>query len=65
MSEATALPEPFGARLLRHWRALGALAWPVVLSRTAILFMVIVDVVMVGRHDASELAGFSLGLAVF
>ncbi len=57
--------ESLWSRLVRHWRALFLLAWPVVLSRAGILVMSITSVVIVGRHDTFELACLSLGSAVF
>ena len=56
--------ESFGARLMRHWRALFHLAWPVVFSRAGLVLMAVADVVMVGRYDTGALAALSLGYAV-
>lgn len=56
--------ERFGARLMRHWRALFHLAWPVVFSRAGMVLMAVADVVMVGRYDTGALAALSLGYAV-
>jgi len=41
------------------------LAWPIMLSRSGILVMAFVDIVMVGRHAAEELAYAALGLSIF
>ena len=41
------------------------LAWPTVLARAGILVMALVDIVMVGRYDARELAYASLGFSLF
>jgi MATE family multidrug resistance protein len=57
--------EDFAARLLRHLRALYALAWPVMLSRAGILMMALVDVIMLGRYDTIALAQASLALGLF
>ena len=46
-----------------HWRALFALAWPVMLSRAGVVLMSMADVVMVGRYDTLALAELSLGNA--
>ncbi len=53
------------ARLLGHWRALFALAWPVMLSRAGMVLMAMADVVMVGRYGTAELAHLSLGTSIF
>ncbi len=58
------LAEPPGRRLVRHWRALLPLAWPVVLSRAGLVVMAMVGVVMVGRYDTEALGALSLGFAV-
>jgi len=52
------------SRLLRHWRALFHLAWPVVFNRAGLVLMAVADVVMVGRYDTEALAALSLGYAV-
>lgn len=58
-------PERPASRLLRHWRALFHLAWPVALSRAGLVVMLMVSVVMVGHAGTDELAALSLGHAVF
>ena len=64
--DPTRRPAPaFVARLAGHWRALFALAWPVMLSRAGVVLMTTANVVMVGRYDTQALADFSLGNAVF
>ena len=65
MTTAVPAHDGFAHRLLRHWRALFVLAWPVVLSRAGILVMTLVGLVMAGQHDTFELAKLSLGSAVF
>jgi MATE family multidrug resistance protein len=64
---AGALPagETFGARLGRHLAALGALAWPVMLSRAGILVMSVVSVAMLGRHSTVALAEAALAIGLF
>lgn len=64
MTTVATMPERPGAALLRHWRALVPLAWPVALSRVGLIVMTVVNVVMVGRVDTGELAALSLGYAV-
>jgi multidrug resistance protein, MATE family len=64
MMASAALSETTTARLARHWRALFALTWPVVLSRAGLVLMAMADVVMVGRYDTGALAALSLGYAV-
>ena len=46
-------------------RAVARLAWPTMLSRSGILIMAFVDIVMVGRFAAEELAYAALGLSIF
>ena len=46
-------------------RAVARLAWPTMLSRSGILIMSFVDIVMVGRYAAEELAYAALGLSIF
>ena len=66
MTSMATTPERPASRLLRHWRALFHLAWPVALSRVGLVVMAMVNVVMVGRAGStSELAALSLGYAVF
>lgn len=52
-------------RLAGHWRALFALAWPVMLSRAGVVLMSTASVIMVGRYDTLALAELSLGNALF
>lgn len=57
------------ASLLRRIRAdagdLARLAWPVVLSRSGVMLMAMVDTIMVGQYASLELAYLSMGLAPF
>ncbi len=46
-------------------RAVARLAWPTMLSRSGILIMSFVDIVMVGRFSVDELAYAALGLSIF
>lgn len=55
--------EPATTRLVRHWRALFILSWPVVLNRAGMVGLAMADVVMVGRYDTGALAALSLGYA--
>ena len=65
MISLASAPERPAPRLLRHWRALYRLAWPVALSRVGLVVMAMVNVIMVGRTSTGELAALSLGYAVF
>jgi MATE family multidrug resistance protein len=65
MTSIATTPERPASRLVRHWRALFRLAWPVALSRVGLVVMAMVNVVMVGRVGTGELAALSLGYAVF
>ena len=47
------------------FRAVARLAWPTMLSRSGILIMAFVDIVMVGRYAVEELAYAALGLSIF
>ena len=46
-------------------RQVARLAWPTMVSRSGILVMAFVDIVMVGRYAAEELAYAALGLSIF
>ncbi len=48
----------------RHVRRTLALAWPMILSRVGIVTMFAIDVVVLGRAGADELADYVLGLAI-
>jgi multidrug resistance protein, MATE family len=65
MTSIATTPERPASRLLRHWRALFHLAWPVALSRVGFVLIAMVNVVMAGRAGTAELAALSLGYAVF
>src|SRR5690625_266038 len=60
-----AASEPISLALLRHGRALMALAWPVMLSRAGILLMALVDIAMLGRYGLGAPGIAGLGLALF
>ena len=64
MATIAHVAEAPGRRLVRHWRALWPLAWPVVLSRAGLVVMAMVNVVMVGRYDTEALGALALGFAV-
>ena len=51
--------------LLRTWRVLLVLAWPVMLSRFGILLMALTDVAMVGRVSTLEVGYLGLGNTIF
>ncbi|GAB6052798.1 MATE family efflux transporter [Magnetospira thiophila] len=53
---------PF-ARVVHHLQELARLAWPVMLSRSGLMIMALVDTVMVGRFSTTELAYLGLGWA--
>lgn len=44
---------------------LAKLAWPVILSRSGVMMMALVDTIMVGQYASRELAYLSMGLAPF
>ena len=46
-------------------RQVARLAWPTMVSRSGILVMAFVDIVMVGRYATEELAYAALGLSIF
>ena len=58
---AGALP----ARIRRHVAETMTLAWPVIVARSGILVMALVDTVMVGRLSTDELAYLGIGQAPF
>jgi MATE family multidrug resistance protein len=64
MTVSAPIQEAASARLVRHWRALLPLAWPVVLNRAGLVVMQMVGIVMVGRYDTDALAAFSIGSAI-
>ena len=53
------------ARIRHDFAELTRLAWPVILSRSGIMLMALVDTIMVGRYSSLELAYLSIGLAPF
>ncbi|HLS19182.1 MAG TPA: MATE family efflux transporter [Paracoccaceae bacterium] len=57
--------ESISRALLRHFRALMGLAWPVMLSRAGILLMALVDIAMLGRFGPGAPGIAGLGLALF
>jgi MATE family multidrug resistance protein len=52
-------------RLQRHVSEVLRLSWPVIISRTGVMTMALVDTVMVGRFSTTELAYLSIGLIPF
>jgi multidrug resistance protein, MATE family len=61
MAETLAVENTVG----RHVRRTLLLAWPMILSRVGIVAMNAVDVVVLGRAGADELADYVLGLAIY
>ncbi len=53
----------FARRVIRHVRDLLALATPVVVARSGVMTMALVDTVMVGHYSVDELAYLGIGLA--
>lgn len=53
------------ARIREDFGELTRLAWPVILSRSGVMLMALVDTIMVGRYSSLELAYLSIGLAPF
>ncbi|MEQ8666055.1 MAG: MATE family efflux transporter [Rhodospirillales bacterium] len=53
------------ARIRQDFAELTRLAWPVILSRSGVMLMALVDTIMVGRYSSLELAYLSIGLAPF
>lgn len=54
-----------GNRLRKDAGELARLAWPVILSRSGVMMMALVDTIMVGQYASQELAYLSMGLAPF
>ena len=52
-------------RLSRHLSEVLCLSWPVIVSRSSVMTMALVDTVMVGRFSTTELAFLSIGLVPF
>ena len=64
MSDLVAPVVAAPATLRWHVRRTLTLAWPVILSRVGVLMMTTLDVVVVGRAGAQELAYYVLGYAI-
>ena len=52
-------------RLARHLSEVLRLSWPVIVARSGIMTMALVDTIMVGRFSTTELAYLSIGLMPF
>lgn len=52
-------------RLQRHVSEVLRLSWPVIVARSGVMTMALVDTVMVGRFSTTELAYLSIGLVPF
>lgn len=61
---APAAPDPSQNTLRRHVGRTLALAWPMILSRVGIVTMFTIDVVVLGRAGADELADYVIGQAI-
>lgn len=65
MADPTSTPLAATSNTLAwHVRRTLVLAWPVILSRVGVLMMTTLDVVVVGRAGANELAYYVLGYAI-
>src|SRR5450830_828695 len=53
------------ARIGREARALWRLAWPILIGQLANVGMAVVDVAMAGHASAQDLAGVSMGAAIW
>lgn len=51
--------------LAQSARRLAAIAWPVFVGQVAVLAFSTVDTIMVGRHDATDLAALAIGSAAY
>ncbi len=58
-------PNWFRQRLKRHVSEVMRLSWPVIISRSSLMTMALVDTVMVGHYATRELAYLSIGLMPF
>lgn len=56
-------PSSQSSQVTMHLRETVQLAWPIVLSRMAVMAMFVTDAVMVGHYSATELAYLSIGVA--
>ena len=56
---------PFENTLSRHVRRTLVLAWPMILTRVGIVAMSAIDVIVLGRAGADQLADLVLGQAVY
>ncbi len=55
----------FRRRLARHVSEVLRLSWPVIISRSGLMTMALVDTIMVGRYATTELAYLSIGIMPF
>lgn len=51
--------------LWQDWRAIAALAWPVLVGQLAIIAFGVIDTMMVGRYAALDLAALGLGTSIY
>ncbi|SDV47568.1 MATE family efflux transporter [Chitinasiproducens palmae] len=58
-----------GSERAGHWwhdaRAIGALAWPVLIGQLAIIAFGVIDTAMVGRYASLDLAALGLGASIY
>ncbi len=64
MADKVAIDHDPKARIRRHLHELLRLAPPIILARSGILLMVLVDTIMVGRHDTLELGYLAIGMSL-
>lgn len=58
------IPAPGMARLIRHVSEMLRLAPTIVLARSGMILIILVDVVMVGHHDARQLGFMAMGMSL-
>ena len=63
--ETTPQPNWFRQRVRRHVSEVLRLSWPVIISRSSLMTMALVDTVMVGHYATTELAYLSIGIMPF
>lgn len=60
----SASPRP-AQTLLQRWRAIGALAWPMLIGQLAVVGNGVIDTAMTSRFSATDLAALSLGISIY
>lgn len=56
---------PLRARITAEFRALWQLAWPIMIGQLAVVGISVTDVAMAGHASSQDLAGVSLGVAIW